>query len=591
MFARVQDFIVRFRFATVAVSVFVLLLCGFLFGSIWYIYAILLGSVRLIQESVRRILIRNFALDYLAIATIATALITGEYAAGALIALMVCISDALEQYGTTKAEKTLSGLVGQIPTTCTVFDASETKRTVSIHDIAPGDHILVKTQEMIPVDGILVSERAVVSESYLTGESIPVTYKQHYAIKSGVINTGSAIIIEATGTFSSSTYQRIIALAQDSKKFPPRFVALARSFNVSFTIFTFVLVGIAWFLFHDSARILAILAIATPCPLIIAAPLSFLGGINRAAGRGIVVKRPNIFETIRHVDTVFFDKTGTLTIGEPTLTSIIPISPLFREDELLTYAAALEHYSLHPLAKTIINVHEKRRLPSLRAQSVQEVIGEGISGIIEGKTFVLKKSSRHLASGIALDFLRGTTLIGQFIFEDILKDDVAELFDFFKNRGIAVALLTGDTAAHADAVFAGFDIPIYSNCLPDTKLDIVSSFQKQGHTVALVGDGLNDSPALAVADVGIVFSGSSNTAVLESADVVVFSRAVTEISALFHISFSSVHVARQSVIGGIGLSALGILFAFFGFVSPVSGALIQEAIDIVVILNCLRSSY
>lgn len=586
-----RELITKYKDILIPALVFVCIILGFFFGSLWYILAIVLGSFNLIVESVRRIIRRDWSLDYLAVATIVTAVITRHYSTGAIIALMVCISDYLETYGTATAEKTLAGLVSQLPTECTVVSDDDVHTSKLITDILLGEHILIRNQEIIPLDGTILSDIATINEANLTGEAIPVTYKKGYSIKSGMINTGSTIIIETTGDFTTSTYQGIIALAQESKKTPPRFVRLARKYNFSFTIGTAITAFIAWIIFKDIDRVLSILAIATPCPLLIAAPLSYLGGINRAAKGRIVVKKPGIFETLTHVDTVFFDKTGTLTLGEPVLRSVIPTTPIFREDELLAKAVALEIHSLHPLARALITEAEKRNLKPVVAHTVTEKIGEGISGTIEGKKYSIKKSTRQSASGIILDFTKDDSLIGQFLFDDILKDDVDELFAFFKKRGVTCAVLTGDTASNAERVFSMFDIPLYSDCSPEKKLEIVTSSQKQGHTVAVIGDGVNDAPALAVADAGIIFSGTHNTGALDSADVALFSHSVLDICSLFVISSTCVSVAKQSVLFGIGASSIGIAFAFFGFVSPAPAALIQEIIDVTVILNSLRSTY
>ncbi len=561
-------------------------------GAPWYITAIALGSITLVRESVTRIFFqKDYSLDYLALATIAVSLATHQYATGAVIALMVTISDALERYGTQTAQKSLEGLVQQIPKTCTVIQEDGTPVTTNIENITPGHIILIKNSELVALDGILKSDQATINEANLTGEMLPVTYQPGYHIKSGVINAGTSFTMEVTGTFATSTYQHIITLAQESKKYPARFVHLSRSYNISFTIITFLAAGASWLLFRDSSQILAIFAIATPCPLLIAAPLSYLGGINRAAHSRIVVKRPTMLETIANTNVVLFDKTGTLTMGEPKLKNIIATNPLFRETQLVSYAASLELHSLHPLARAILNEQKTKGYRLVPAEHVKETAGLGVTGIIDGKQYTIKKSTQHSAAGIILDFFKDTTLIGQFIFEDTLKDDVDEVFHFFAQRRISCAILTGDTAENADRIFGKFDIPIYSECSPERKLSIVQRLQKEGNTVAVIGDGINDAPALKSADVGVVFSGAHNSAATEAADIALFSHNVAEIPLLWRIAGNSVKVAKQSVVGGIGMSCIGIALCFAGIISPVYAAIIQEFIDATVIGNSLRATY
>ncbi len=572
---------------TVPMMAFLLLLAGFFLSrDIFYQVAVMIGMFRLLEESYARVKIGKWNLDYIALLTLGVATGMGAWLVGAVIAFMASVSAALEEYGSTRAEKTLRELLERFPKTVMQDLGNDETRTIDIHEARPGMTILLRPNELVPLDGELLSD-ALINESNLTGEIEPRVYRAGSILKSGSVNVGEMIRLMVSGDFEHSSYRKILSLVEEGKKHPSDTVRLAEKYNIAFTGITLILAFGAFIIFGDMGRFLAVLAIATPCPLLIAAPISFIGGLNRAARSGIVVKSPKILELLVKTESLFFDKTGTLTLGVPNLARIISQDTAYTEGRLLDLAVALEKHSLHPVARAFLAAYERDGGEKYRAEKVTEKIGEGISGTIDGKVYRLVKG---IGDGIAIDIYEGDRRIGQFLLDDVLKDDVSKLFRYLSERGYHLAILTGDRKENADRIFKSFRVPIFADCGPETKAEAVRRGQERG-LVGIIGDGMNDAPALALADVGIVFSGTENSASIEAADVVVLGNDAWKIRDVIHIARKSYRTARESILIGIGLSLLGMLFAFFGFLSPVQGAILQEIIDALVIVNALRSTY
>ena len=571
---------------------FVLLLtvAGFITGlrSLFFITAIAIGLFVLVRNSVKKMWERQYSLDYIAILAMVVSLATSEFIAGAVISIMILISEALEAYSTREAEAALRNFVEKIPKSCQVKTADGFVSR-GIRDVKEGDIIFIRPEEIIPLDGHLASERALMNEANLTGELEPQVYAKGQLVKSGLINLQESIELRVVGDFSHSTYQKIADLAQEAKKHPARIVRLAEKYNYGFTVITLVIAGAAYLFSHQWSNLLAVLVMATPCPLLIAAPVSFLGGLNKASRENIIVKKPAALETLSQITTIFFDKTGTLTIGEPRLREVTDIAAGFSEETLLSSAAAIELHSLHPLAKAVVRARVARGPPGYSATGVIEKIGDGITGVVNGATFRIEKSKGFAANGITVDVFADGTLAGRLIFEDQIKSGTLELLKQLKEH-YAVAILTGDTEENARRLFDDLDVTIHAHCLPEDKFAIVKTAQAEGGKVMMVGDGLNDAPALALADVGVVFSGTENSASIEAASVAILSRNIQRVRSILSIAKNSTRIAEESIVWGIGLSIVGMLFAAFGYIPPVTGAILQEGIDAAVILNALRSA-
>ncbi|MDD3531543.1 MAG: heavy metal translocating P-type ATPase [Candidatus Pacebacteria bacterium] len=558
-----------------------------------YLAATVIGIVYVCVVAYREFKNGTASIDFIAFLALALSLTTGEYLAGTVIAFMYIGGEALEAYAGRRAQASLAALLERIPKNALVKGEGGATREVPLTEVRAGTIIIVRGGELVPLDGLLFSPRAVLNLANLTGEPLPETVSQGAVVKSGSVNAGEAFELEVVGTLATSTYAKIVDLVRDAQKHQAPFVRLTTAANLPFTILTLVISGGAYLLTGDLARVLAVLVIATPCPLIIAAPVAFIGGLSRAAGKNIIVKTPATLESLSSITTIFFDKTGTLTLGTPQLTSIVLKAAYMTETEALSLAAALEFHSIHPLARTIVATAKERGLNPAPAKQAHETLGTGVSGTVDGRYLTLEQAPEgdHKEGGISLLLTADGNPLAIFHFSDVLKDNAKKFLTALTREGYKVAILTGDRKDHAEAIFAGLPLNVCADCTPEEKYRLVDESKKRGEKVAMVGDGLNDAPALAKAHVGIVFSGTENSASIEAAHVAILGHDVLLIGELFALSKRSMHIARQSVYTGIGLSTVGMLAAALGYIVPVEGAIIQEAIDVTVILNALRAAF
>jgi len=558
-----------------------------------YLVCIIIGIIDIFIVAYRELRSGSKSIDFIAFLAMALALYTQEYLAGAVIALMYTGGEALEAYAGRRAEASLAALLARMPKVALVKRANGALEEVPLAMVETGATIVVRSGELIPLDGLLTSQKAVLSLANLTGEPLPETLNAGAVIKSGSVNAGEAFELTVSGTLATSTYAKIIDLVKNAQEHQAPFVRLTTAANLPFTFATLLISGGAYVLSGDIMRVLAVLVIATPCPLIIAAPVAFIGGLSRAASRNIIVKTPAALESIARVTTIFFDKTGTLTLGEPQLTAIVPKTMSINETGALSLAAALEYHSIHPLARAVVVAARERNITPAPATDAKEVLGTGISGVIGGRYLTLEQAPEgdHREGGISLLLSGDGSPLAVFHFADVLKDNAKNFLTGLAMEGYKVSILTGDRKDHAEAMFSGLALNICADCTPEDKYRLVEEAKARGEKVAMVGDGLNDAPALAKADIGIVFSGTENSASIEAAGVAILGRDVMLIHELFALSHRSVRIASQSVYAGIGLSTVGMLAAGGGFIAPVEGALIQEAIDVTVIVNALRAAF
>lgn len=555
-----------------------------------WIAATLIGIAKIVRDSLEKIREGQYSLDYIAFLAMTVSLATDQHLAGGVVALMITGGEALDEYASRRAESALKALVERIPKVCTVRLSDGTTEEKSIQTVTSGEIIVVRPNEIVPLDGTLRSDEALLNGANLTGEMLPVTFSRGAFIKSGNVNVGPLLEIVVEGTFATSTYMRIVKLVEEAKQHQPKVVRLAEQVNFPFTALALALATGAYLISGELARALSVLVIATPCPLIIAAPVAFIGGLSRAARANVIVKRPATLEVLDRVSVVFFDKTGTLTLGEPTLADIKLRDTTRTKDQVLAIAAAIEFHSIHPLARAIVKARHAKHLPVLEAHEVTETIGKGIEGVVEGAHFAIAKSPEISHDGILLSLFEKDHEIARLHLRDEMKSNVSDLFHALEARHIDVEMLTGDRHKHADKQFGHLGIPIRADMTPEGKFAAIDAAKRQGKTVAMVGDGLNDGPALAHADVGIVFSGTENSASIEAAHAVILGHDILLVRELFATARDTMTIARQSVWGGVALSGIGMVVAALGFIHPVAGALIQEAIDISVILNSLRAS-
>ena len=552
--------------------------------------AIVVGIAKITFESYGQLHAGRYSLDYIAFAAMALALACGSYIAGAVIALMFCGGEALEAFASGRAHAALAKLGDTIPKTCFVKQG-QSYHEVPIQEVAEGSVILIKRGEIVPLDGVVVTAAgAVLDMANLTGESEPVQVQSGTQVRSGAVNAGITLELRVVGDFSSSTYRKIVSLVEESKAHPAPMVRLSEQASVYFTIATAVIVFFVYAATGDWVRVLAVLVIATPCPLIIAAPVAFVAGMSRAAKESIIIRKPEAFESVAKATHVFFDKTGTLTLGEPTLSRIEIVDASKAPDEraVVALAAGLEIHSLHPLGRAIVSEARSRDVSFAIAERVSETIGRGIEGAINGAAYRIERTP-HAEAGMTLSLYAGDAEIARLFFNDTLKTGAQQALLSVVAFGTKVAILTGDRTKNAEAVFHGSGMQVFAEQSPEDKHGAVNTAQQAGGIVVMVGDGLNDAPALARANVGVFFSGSENGASIAAADVVILGSGIDKVTRLFAISRRTMRIAKQSIYGGIALSVIGMAVAAFGHIPPTVGALVQEGIDVVVILNALRA--
>ncbi len=560
-------------------------------GTIFILGVILLGSYKLIVTTITSLSKRQFALDYIALLAITIATITQEYIVAAVLALMIASGRTLEEYGISQAKKSLTKLVDRIPQEVTLWENNRHGRKEHIKNIHVSDEIFIKKGEVIPLDGILVSDVGLTDESSLTGEPYFIEKIRGDQMRSGTINIGESMVIKVTKTEKDSTYKKIIHMVQKAQGEKSPIIRLADRYSTYFTVITFLIAAFAYISSgYDLARVLAVLAIATPCPLILATPVALLGGVNAAAKQRIIVKKLASLEILSKVNTFVFDKTGTITIGKPKLQKLEILQPGYPESDILAIAEAIERNSLHPLAKAIVAYAKSKNVPLLHAQDIKEQIGTGISGTVNNNEFSLSKLSENLGMTIVLK--QKNTSLAFFQFEDEIKEDSKQIIEELQKMGLLVYIFTGDKKQEVERIASllNSNVFIKAECTPHDKQIGIKTLQKKGKVIAMVGDGINDAPALALSDVGVVFSNEEQTAASEAAEIVFLGSDFSQILRLFKIAKRTIGIALQSILWGIGISMAGMVLASFGFIPPIAGAGIQEAIDVAVILNALRAS-
>ena len=563
--------------------------------------ALLLGPLAL--SVLRSLLRRDVGVDAIALVAMAGALALGEYLAGAVIALMLAGGNALEEAANHRARRELTALVERAPRIALVLSANG-MREVSVDDVEVGDRVLVRAGEVVPVDGMVESEEALVDESALTGEPLPVTIRRGGQVRSGTASAGSAFEVSAIRPAAESAYAALVRLVERAEQERAPFVRLADRYAAIFLPVTAVVAGVAWALSGDPVRALAVFVVATPCPLILAAPIALMSGLSRCARAGVVVKGAGTIEQLGEAHSVLLDKTGTVTLGRPELEQLVPLDGI-GADETLRLAASVDRLSSHPLAHALVAGAEAKGLQLDLPEHVREGFGHGVVGDVRGHEVLvgsrgwLREHGVHAAVPERLDGAAkvlvavdgqaaGVALIG-----DRLRSDANRLVDELREAGIRhVALVTGDKAAAAERVGAALGVDrVYAEQSPQEKVEIVRAMQARPElrSIVMVGDGINDAPALALADVGIAMGSAGATVSSETADAVILVDRVDRIAQAIHISRRSLHIARQSVLLGIGASLVAMAFAAAGYLPPVAGALLQEGIDVAVILNALRA--
>ncbi|HUF00861.1 MAG TPA: heavy metal translocating P-type ATPase [Gaiellaceae bacterium] len=559
----------------------------------------------------RSLLRADVGVDAIALVAIVGALLLDEYLAGAIVALMLSGGNALEDYAQGRAGRELRSLVDRAPR---IAHRREEERIVevAVGELVAGDVLVVRAGEVIPADGSVAgTNEAVIDTSALTGEPLPVTMLPGEGVLSGTANAGEAFDLLVSRPAAESAYAGVVKLVGEASQQRAPFVRMADRYAIVFLPVTALIAGLAWAASGDPVRALAVFVVATPCPLILAAPIALVAGLSRSARQGIIVKGGGAIEGLGEARTVLLDKTGTVTTGEPEIERIVPLDGS-RPHELLRLAASLDQHSAHVLAEALVHGAQERGLALSPPSGTSETPGQGIAGTVDGHEVVVGSSGwlegrGYRGARAAARSLDGTASVGQakilvgidgslagaIVMADHVRPDAYGLAGQLRRAGIRhVALVSGDRREIANEVGAliGADV-VYAEQHPEDKLDVVRAIRAREslRQVVMVGDGINDAPALALADVGIAMGAQGATVSSETADVVIVVDRVDRVVDAIRIGRRSLGIAKQSVLAGLALSVGGMFAAALGYLPPVAGALFQEVIDVAVILNALRA--
>ena len=548
----------------------------------------------------------SLGVDLIALLALAGALAYHQYVAGALISLMFATGQALEAYGGARARGELTALLARAPRTAHRLSGPAIE-TVPVDAIRRDDRLLVAVGEVLPVDGVVLAIPALIDESAITGEAAPAHRESGEKVLSGSVNAGAPFELLATAPAGESTYAGIVRLVREAESSKAPFVRLADRYALIFLPLTLGLSALAWILSGDPIRALAVLVVATPCPLLLAAPVAIVSGMSRAAAAGIIIKGGGALETLGRATLLFIDKTGTVTTGVPALGGTIAFGDL-APGTILRLAASLEQASSHVMAEAIVKGAGERRLELVAPRDVREEPGYGVRGQVDGRlvavgrrTWVVAGQPTPPAARVAEERVADQgastvfvavdgTLVGMLWLTDPVRPDAVATIQALRDAGVRrVTMISGDHASVAARIGAALKVDvILAEQSPANKIEAVRAARTEGITV-MVGDGINDAPALAAADVGVAMGARGATASSEAADVVLLVDRLDRLALAMSIARRSRRIAVQSVVAGMGLSLIAMAIAAAGWLPPAPGALLQEGIDIAVILNALRA--
>ncbi|WP_313349274.1 heavy metal translocating P-type ATPase, partial [Empedobacter sp.] len=466
---------------------------------------------------------------------------------------------------------------------------------VPVDDIKIGDIIIVKPKEIIPIDGVLLSEEVLLDESSLTGESKPVNKTKGNSLWSGSVNGSGAITIQVSKLAKDSQYQQLVQLVHNSEKEPAHFVRMADRYALPFTIVAFLIAGIAYFITKDPNRIAEVLVVASPCPLILAAPIALIAGMSRSSRNGVVIKSGTVIEKLDRMKAIAFDKTGTLTKGDLTVDDIMPENP-YSQDELIDFVVSVEQQSSHVLAVSVMKYIGDKTIPL--ATDLKEIEGNGIEGKVDGKlvkvgklSFVTTESLQIKTEKTSLFVSVNDKYAGEITFTDEVRPEARQTIAQLIKMGIQkIMMISGDKQSISENIAKEIGITeVHGGCLPEDKLKILKSMPDEFRPVVMVGDGVNDAPSLTVADVGIAMGAKGSSAASDSADVVILRDNLQKVSDTILISKETMKIARQSVFIGIAVCTVLMLIAAFGVLPALIGAGLQEVVDVISITSALRA--
>jgi heavy metal translocating P-type ATPase len=593
--------------AVLSLGVIVALRDSSLAHALWMLGVVVAGAP-LVLRTIRDALHGHFATDIVASLSIIGAVALGEPLAGFVIVLMQTGGEALERYAEGRASAALDALEQAAPRIAHVErDAGTRVEDIAATQVVIGDVLIVRPGDVLACDGVVIDGQSDVDMSSLTGEPMPVHVAASARVMSGTINALGSFRYRASAIAEQSQYARIVELVRGAQGTKAPLQRLADRYAVWFTPMTILICVIAVAVTHDPLRALAILVVATPCPLILATPVALIGGINRAARRFVIVRNGEAIERLTAINTVVFDKTGTLTVGEPRLHSVERIARV-SDETVLSLAASVEQRSSHPLARVVVDAARTNGFAMREVTDAAETPGQGISAAVDGKcvrvgsrAFILSHAIDGEAVAPTLEPPGATLcayvsiddhLVAVLVFADELRADLPPLLEGLRAGGVdRLVLLSGDHTPTAQEMAKRAGIAeAYGDLLPGDKAAFVRELQAEHRVVMMVGDGINDAPALAAADVGVALAAKGGGISAESASVVILTDAIARVFDAIQIARRSMRIARQSIWVGLSLSAVAMLVAAFGFLPPLPGAALQEAIDVAVILNAVRAA-
>lgn len=593
-------------FAAIGILLYLLFRYWYRLPNSWAEYplagVLIIGGGPLLWDLIKKALVKEFGADLLAGISIVTSLVLGQYLAGSIVVLMLSGGTALEQYATRRASAVLGALAKRMPRVAHRQTGSQVTE-ISLADVAAGDQLVVFPHEICPVDGVVIEGRGSMDESYLTGEPFQMSKVAGSEVLSGAVNGDAALTIEVVKLPVDSRYAKIMRVMQEAEANRPKLRRVADRLGAWYTVVAVAVALVGWVVGGNPTRFLAVLVIATPCPLLLAIPVAIIGAVSLAASRAIIVKNPSMLERIDSCTTVVFDKTGTLTYGRPVLSETVcahGVTPT----QALRVAASLEQYSKHPLAKAVMDAAEGEHLDLASVSEISEKPGQGLYGRI-GDDWIQICGRKQLASraeilsvlppvaaGMECVVLMNNEYAATFRFHDAPR---RESRGFVRHLGPMhhvnrIMLLSGDREAEVRYLAGEVGISeVLSGRSPEEKLEIVRQLSASAPTLFL-GDGINDAPAMQTATVGIAF-GQDSDVTAEAADAVVLEPSLSKVDELIHIGRRMRRIALQSAVGGMGLSVVGMALAVFGYLPPVGGAIAQEIIDALAVLNALRVAF
>ncbi len=587
-------------FTLVAIVLHVVLRYAFRFPALTYslplFLALLVGGIPLLWELVKKLVKLQFGSDLLAGVSIITAIILHEYLVAAIVVLMLSGGEALEEFATARASSVLDALARRVPSIAHRKERGQLVQ-VKLADIRIGDELTILPHEICPVDGVVLGGHGQMNEAYLTGEPYEVSKAPGSQVISGALNGETLLTIRAEKLAHDSRYARIMKVMQETEQQRPQLRRLGDQLGAWYTPLALGVAVAAALLSGDSERFLSVVVIATPCPLLLAIPTAIIAAISLAARRAIIIKNPVVLEQIEKCQTLIFDKTGTLTYGRPKVTDIL-CAPRFPRETVLQLVASAEQYSKHPLASAIVSVATQQNIPLLQVDQISERPGQGLRGEVEGHSVFVTGRNKidpalqgipPLASGLECLVFIDDKYAAAIRFHDAPRKDTASFIGHLQPKhGVArVMLVSGDRESEVKYLAESVGITeVHAGKSPEEKVAIVKEATAQGRTL-FVGDGINDAPALMAATVGVAF-GSQNDITTEAADAVVLETALGKIDELIHIGRRMRRIALQSALGGMAASMVGMIAAAFGFLPPIWGAIGQEVIDLLAVLNAVR---